>query len=375
MKVGIDSRGANLYAGSGIGTYTQNLVLNLINNRSDTFDLIWTGAKNENFLRDNTKLFNTSGKHGGFYETYYVPNLMKNEKVDLYHIPQNGIGFPFDWDLNVVVTIHDLIPYIMPETVGKGYLNRFLKDMPNILAYSAGILTVSEYSKKDILRFFPSYPADKIYVTPLATNEYFKPIAKDYCTEYLKNNYKLNDPYILYLGGFSTRKNVKELILSFNKIQKDLKVPHKLLLGGSLRDEGLILKDLVYSLGLQDSILFTGFLDDSLLPIFYSGAEAFVYPSTYEGFGLPPLEAMSCKTPVITSNLTSIPEVTGDNAILINPFDKDQLSQSLLDLLNNEYLKDELGEKGYKRSLHFSWKQTASNTLDAYNDILNSIYL
>ena len=223
MKIGIDSRGVNLYSGSGIGTYTKNLIINMINNNTkDTFNLIWTGKKNAKFIRDNTKLFYTSGRYGGFYETYFTPNLMKKEDIDLFHIPQNGIGYPFNWDLDVVVTIHDLIPYTMPETVGRGYLNRFLKDMPNIIESAKGILTVSEYSKRDILRFFPNISPDKIYVTPLATNENFKPIPKDVCKNYISKNLKINDPYILYLGGFSARKNVKELILSFGKIIKDL---------------------------------------------------------------------------------------------------------------------------------------------------------
>ena len=374
MKIGIDSRGINLYAGSGIGTYAKNLIINMINSdTTDTFDLIWTGKKNPDFIKENTKLFYTSGRYGGFYETYFTPNLLEKENIDLFHIPQNGIGYPFNWDLNVVVTIHDLIPYTMPETVGKGYLTRFLKDMPNIVDSAKGIITVSEYSKKDILRFFPNVSPDKVYVTPLAANESFKPIPKDICKKYISQNLKINDPYILYLGGFSSRKNVKELILAFGKILKDLKTPHKLLLGGSIRDEGSILKDLVLSEGLQEHVLFTGYLEDSMLPILYSGAEAFVYPSLYEGFGLPPLEAMSCKTPVITSNLTSIPEVTKDTAILIDPFNKDELSWNLLKLLNDDAKKEELSEKGYKRSLQFSWRQTAQNTLKAYDDILTSL--
>ena len=281
------------------------------------------------------------------------------------------MDFPFNWDLNVVVTIHDLIPYIMPETVGIGYLNRFLKEMPAIIDSAKGIITVSEYSKKDILRFFPSFPADRIFVTPLATNTNFKPISKDYCKSYMKTNLKIDDPYILYIGGFSPRKNVRELILSFASIEKDLKVPHKLLITGSLNYEGQYLKELVLSMGLENKVIFTGYLDDALLPILYSGSEAFVYPSLYEGFGLPPLEAMSCKTPVITSNLTSIPEVTADAAILIDPFNKDQLKEALLKVLNSSSIKEELSEKGYKKSLEFSWSHTAEKTLSAYKSILS----
>jgi len=373
MKLGIDSRGINLYSGSGIGTYTKNLVLNLIKNKSENFfELIWTGSELKEFNRPNTELIHTSGRYGGFYENNYIPTMMEEKKVDLYHLPQNGIGFPFNWNLNVIVTIHDLIPYIMPETVGMGYLNRFLKEIPRIMESAKGIITVSEYSKKDILRFFPSFPADKIFVTPLATNINLRPISKDYCKGYMKTNLKVEDPYILYIGGFSLRKNVRELILSFSSIEKDLKLPHKLLITGSLKDEGKCLKELVHSMGLENKVIFTGYLDDSLLPILYSGAEAFVYPSLYEGFGLPPLEAMSCKTPVITSNLTSIPEVTADAAILIDPFNKDELKEALLKVLNNSSIKEELSEKGYKKSLDFSWEKTADRTLNAYKSTLGN---
>lgn len=373
MKLGIDSRSINLHSGSGIGTYTRNLVLNLINdNINDDFNLIWTGEDIDDFKKDNTELIHTSGRHTLFYERTYVPNLMKNIQADLFHIPQNGIGFPFDYDLKTVVTIHDLIPYIMPETVGTGYLNRFLKDMPRIIESSTGILTVSEYSKKDILRFFPSYPEDKIFVTPLAANNNFKPLNKDYCSKYLKSNYKIDFPYILYLGGFSKRKNVKDLILAFSSIYNDLYKPIKLIILGSLKDEGLALKEMVSSLGLNNKIIFVGYVPDEILPIFYNGSTAFIYPSLYEGFGLPPLEAMKCGVPVITSNLTSIPEVTLDSALLINPNARNELKDSLIKLINSPSLQEELSYKSYIRSKNFSWNNTAAMTMKAYKQILNA---
>lgn len=374
MNILIDSRSVNLHSGTGIGTYTNNLVLNLINSyNDDKFNLIWTGPINNNFKKRNTRISCISGKYLGFYDDYYIPNLMLTENIDLYHIPQNGIGFPFKPSSNVVITIHDLIPYVMPETVGSGYLNRFLKDMPYIISSSKGIITVSEYSKSDILRFFPNYPKENIYVTPLAASTNFKPLPKEKCRAFIKSKYKINEPFILYVGGFSTRKNVRNLILSFHKIAKDLKKTYKLLLVGSIKDCGKELIDLVYSIGAHNSILFTGFLEENLLPIFYNAAEAFVYPTLYEGFGLPPLEAMSCKTPVITSNITSIPEVAKDGAILIDPHNIDDLSASLLKLLNNEDLKEELMEYGYKKSLQFSWRRTAASTFEAYKKIIESI--
>ena len=372
MNISIDARGINLYNGTGIGTYTENLIKELLNIDSENdFSLFWTGKNYEQYKRDNCKIVFTSSRYGGFYENYYFPTFLKNNKIDLHHIPQNGIGLCDNYSTNCVVTIHDLIPYVLPETTGRGYLERFLKNMPSVIDKAKGILTVSEYSKKDILKFFNHIPEDKIYVTPLAANSNFMPLNKSICRSHIQEKYNFTEPYILYIGGFSSRKNVKDLILSFDKIYKDLNNPHVLLLAGLIKDEGKKLLEFSKSLASTDNIIFTGFVENELLPTLYNGAEAFVYPSLYEGFGLPPLEAMSCKTPVITSNVTSIPEVTGDACILTDPLSRTELENSLVTLLNDDDLKSNLSKKGYERSLQFSWKNTAIKTLEAYKKINN----
>ncbi|MGL5378688.1 glycosyltransferase family 4 protein [Clostridium sp.] len=374
MKISIDARGINLYRGTGIGTYTENVVRELLNiDKKNNYTLFWTGENYSNYKTQNSKIVFSSRKHGSFYENFYFPNYTLNNNIDLHHIPQNGIGLNSNYSTNCIVTLHDLIPYVLPQTTGKGYLANFLKNMPTIIESAKGIITVSEYSKQDILKFFNGFPADKIFVTPLAANSSFKPLDKVFCKNFVKDTFKIDKPYILYIGGFSSRKNVRELILAFKKINKDLTIPHVLLLGGAVKDEGQKLVQLVRELNMEDLVFFTGYLNDDILPILYNGAEAFVYPSLYEGFGLPPLEAMSCKTPVITSNLTSIPEVTGDNAILIDPFNNDELCESIVSLLNNQEYKDKLSNRGYEKSLEFSWNKTAEKTLNAYKNVINSI--
>lgn len=374
MNFSIDARGINLYKGSGIGTYTENLVKELLNlDKEDNYTIFWAGENYWEYKRKNSNIIVTSKKHGVFYENYYYPSFIKDHNIDLHHIPQNGIGLNDDYSVSSVVTVHDLIPYLMPETVGRGYLERFLKDMPYIINKAKGILTVSEYSKKDILRFFPKFPKDNIFVTPLAANKNFKPLDKNLCMDYLSEKYRIDFPFILYIGGFSQRKNVKELIIAFNKISKSLTKNYKLVLCGAVKDEGEKLREFTKELLIDDKVIFTGFVPDKDLPIFYNGCDLFVYPSLYEGFGLPPLEAMSCKTAVITSNLTSIPEVTGNSAILINPFNKDELQDSMYSLLSSKNDLVELGEKGYKNSLEFTWRKTAELTLDAYKTILKNI--
>ena len=128
----------------------------------------------------------TSKRHQRFFEDHYFPENIAKENIDIYHMPQNGIGFSENIPCKKIVTIHDLIPYVMPETVGKGYLLKFLKEMPLIIEGSNGIITVSQFSKQDILKFFP-IDASKIFVTPLAADKKYTPLDKNYCKTFLKD--------------------------------------------------------------------------------------------------------------------------------------------------------------------------------------------
>ena len=369
MKIAIDARAATWYHGTGIGTYTENVLANLLNiDKTNDYLLYWSGNNYSYFKKNNCKIVMTSKKHQRFFQNHYFPKNLNSENIDLYHVPQNGIGLIPDINCPKVVTIHDLIPYIMPETVGKGYLMKFLKEMPHIIENSNGIITVSEFSKRDILRFFPIDP-NKIHVTPLAANSKFKPLDKQVCKNLIKEKYNISSDFLLYMGGFSDRKNVHSLIEAFSKLYKNIDEDISLVLLGSYRDSSQKLVNLVNSLGMEDHIIFAGFIPEDDVPVFYNASIGFVYPSFYEGFGLPPLEAMHCGTPVITSNLTSIPEVVGDSGILINPYNINELIDAMGNLVTNRSLQDELSLKGLNKSKEFSWESTAINTLKAYESI------
>ncbi len=371
MKIGIDARGVNWYKGTGIGTYTDKILKYMIKtHRENLYHMYWSGGNYEYFKSDNSKILMTSQKYHKFFEQYYFPNNLNDESIDIYHIPQNGIGLSQNIRCKKVVTIHDLIPYILPETVGKGYLLKFLKEMPKIMEFSDGIITVSECSKKDILKFFPM-DESKVFVTPLAADKKYKPLDKSDCQKFISKNYNVNKPFILYIGGFSPRKNVKSVLIAFSKIHKNLPERYNLVVVGANKDDIHILKDLSSDLNIRSSVKFTGFVPEDHLPIFYNASNVFVYPSLYEGFGLPPLEAMSCGTAVITSNITSIPEVVGNGGILIDPFDTKSLSNSLESLLNDKKLLQELKIRGLKQASKFSWEKTSEKTLDAYKKILS----
>ncbi|MBU3157409.1 glycosyltransferase family 4 protein [Clostridium estertheticum] len=372
MKIAIDARGINLYNGTGIGTYTENVLKNLINIDSvNNYHIFWSGNNFESIKKDNCKIIMTSKKHQRFFEDYYFPENISKENIDIYHMPQNGIGFSQAISCKKVVTIHDLIPYVMPETVGRGYLLKFLKEMPIIIGNSDGIITVSEFSKRDILKYFP-IDESKIFVTPLAADAKYTPLDKLHCKNFLEKAYNLNNPFLLYVGGFSERKNVASAITAFSKVYKDLSENYNLVIVGDYRDSGQKLMKLTNELNMLSHVIFAGFVPEEHLPLFYNSCDAIIYPSFYEGFGLPPLEAMNCGTPVIASNLTSIPEVVGDTGILINPYDIEGIALAIGTLLSSEKLRSELSAKALLRAKQFSWQNTAGRTLKVYESVYNS---
>ena len=173
-------------------------------------------------------------------------------------MPQNGIGFSEEISCKKIITIHDLIPYVMPETVGKGYLLKFLKEMPLIIEGSDGIITVSEFSKRDILKFFP-IDENKIFVTPLAADKKYTPLDKLLCKNFLKDVYNLTDPFILYLGGFSERKNVASVLTAFSKVYKDLNKKYNLVIVGGYKDSSQKLVKLTNELKIDISCYFYWF--------------------------------------------------------------------------------------------------------------------
>ncbi|KMT22834.1 glycosyltransferase family 4 protein [Clostridium cylindrosporum] len=373
MKIAIDARGANWYKGTGIGTYTNQVLNYLLNNDSlNQYHLYWAGPNYRNIYKDNVTINMSSKRHHRFFEDYFIPQNLKNNDVDIYHVPQNGIGLSKKTSCLSISTIHDLIPYVMPETVGRGYLKKFIAQMPSIIQASDNIITVSEFSKNDIIKIF-DVPEEKIKVTHLAADHIFSPLDKEETKKSIYEKYGITEDFILYLGGFSSRKNVKSILVAFSKIYKNLSKDYKVVILGPSRDEHEKLTNLAETLSIKDKVQFTGFVPHEDLPLFYNAASLFVYPSLYEGFGLPPLEAMSCKCPVITSDISAIPEVVGDGALLINPYDIDDLKDSMEKVLEDSSTRENIILKGYERSKLFSWEITAKKTLQVYKDLYKTI--
>ena len=371
MNIGIDGRAAYWYRGTGIGTYTYQLLkgLNEIDNFNDYSILSPINSQDIISYKSNFKLLNIAeNPKAEFWDSVSTLSQNSFRLPELYHVPQNGVGLPLNISSKKIITLHDIIPIRMPETVGEKYLRIFEEEMSSIVNSCDGIITVSNFSKKDISKEF-NYPMDKIFVTHLAAEEIYQPMNKDYCKKILKEVYSIDTPFILYVGGFSPRKNILGLIEAYSRLVSKKGKEIKLIIVGKKGKSFELYKEKARKLSLSDSVLFPGFIPLEHMPIFYNSALFLVYPSYYEGFGLPPLEAMACGTPVIASNTTSIPEVLDDSAVLINPYDIEALGESIYKLTEDKAFRDSLIQMGLERASSFSWNKTAINTLEAYNNI------
>jgi glycosyltransferase involved in cell wall biosynthesis len=374
MKIGIDGRAAKWYRGTGIGTYTYQLI-NSLNDTDKYNDYLLFMPESCDCNIQFGKNFNvkniSENSTGEFWDEVNIPNILQDCDIEIYHVPQNGVGLPKDKRCPMVITLHDVIPYKMPETVGPTYLKIFQEQMPDIISKCDGIITVSQYSKEDIVKTF-NFPKEKIFVTYLAPEEIYKPLDKNISKALIKDFYSIDGDYILYVGGFSPRKNILGLIEAFSKLVTSYKSDIKLVIAGKKGKSYNLYRNRAEELHVEDKVIFPGFISLEHLPHLYSASSLFVYPSFYEGFGLPPVEAMACGVPVIASNMTSIPEIVGDSAILINPNDIEDLYNSMLKVLQDNKLSESLILKGFMRSSELSWKETARQTAIAYNKIINS---
>lgn len=371
MKIGIDGRAAEWYRGTGIGTYTYQLISNL--NKIDSLnDYLLFSPDNLN-IKDLNKNFTLKkidkNTNENFWENIRIPNILTNTNIDLYHIPQNGVGLSSNISCKKTITLHDIIPLRMPETVSDRYLKIFNEEMPQIIENCDGIITVSEFSKEDISKEF-NYPKEKIFVTPLAAEEIYKPLGKSNCQNILRKKYNIDKNFVLYVGGFSPRKNILGLIEAFSLLPTSLKDNIYLVITGNKGISYERYLNRARELNIEDKVIFTGFIPLEDLPIFYNACETLVYPSFYEGFGLPPLEAMACGVPVIASNRTSLPEVCKDSALLINPSDVQEISDKITRVLSDSFLKLSMVNQSLRTSKTFSFEKTAIQTLAAYETIV-----
>jgi glycosyltransferase involved in cell wall biosynthesis len=375
MNLGIDGRVITWHIGSGLATYTNNLLTNL-NLLQDLKNIIlfypYKDRTDYYNIKDIPRNLLVGERRLDFWRNVYDLKWDANFPIDLFHNTVNGIGLPRSLKGVKVITLHDLIPYIMPETVDRPHLDYTLKHTPYILENVSHIITVSQYSKSDIQRYF-GIDDDKITVTHLAADPIFMPMDRDNAKRVISNKYGVDKKYVLYLGGFSKRKNIERLIKAFRKVIIEKKEVINLLILGEHSRSFKALWKLTDELELCDYVKFLNFVPTADLPYFYNGAEVFAYPSLYEGFGLPPLEAMQCGTPVITSNVSSIPEIVGDACLLADPYSVDSISELMFTLLTDRDEWQKFSLLGIEKAKEYSWQKTAVETYRVYEKCMKNV--
>jgi len=296
-------------------------------------------------------------------EAYRLSRLIKRQG-DIVHLPnQNFARYALFLENPFIVTVHDLVRNYFgftKETLSERIL---LKLDIRYIKRASHIIAVSQNTRNDLITYL-KIPDNKISVIYNGIDHsLFKPY----------NVKPLDEPYILYVGSERPRKNLDRLFEAFAKLKKEFPELKLVKVGVSGRSEKYrknTIKKLA-SLGITEDVIFIDHVSELELAYYYSSAQLLAYPSLYEGFGLPPLEAMTCGCPVVTSNTSSLPEVVGEAGIMVDPHDTDSLAQAMRQVLTDSELRDNMIRKGLEQSKRFSWEKTAEQTLEVYNKLEN----
>lgn len=302
-----------------------------------------------------------------FWDMVHLGRIASNDNIDVFWGPSFSV--PVTVKCPSIVTIHDLSYEYLPKAFTPA-MRLWTKVIPKIAAKKASrVLTLSENSKKDIINFMKVDP-ERIDVVPLACSANFQyfPERKGQFQKILRRH-GINSPYILTVSQISPRKNLEVLIKAFGLLKKDPNFLHKLVIVGNNAWMYESVYETVRKEGLIGEVIFIGYIQDSELVAFYNTADLFAFPSLYEGFGLPVLEAMSCGLPVICSNTSSLPEVVGNAGILVPPGDINAFSTAISDLLENPILTNELRTRGLQKAKEYSWEATARQLLGIFSSL------
>lgn len=300
------------------------------------------------------------------------PSLAQRLGLDVIHDPTGITPFLFGAGrARMVVTLHDVFPWSSPGMSTPLDTLIYRHWLPRVLTPGRQtIITDSALSRRDIQQHLHIQPA-RIHVIPLGIAPHFCP-ATPAAVAQVRQRFGLAERYLLFVGAFNPRKNLPRCLEAFARLRDAFPEVQFVLAGPRAAPEGP-LSALIQQLNLAERLVFTGPVPDAQLPALYTGAAALVFPSLYEGFGLPPLEAMACGTPAITSPLASLPEVAGDATLTVNPHDVAAMAEAMHNLLRNPALARELRQRGLNRAAQFTWQHTAQATLEVYETLSTSI--
>ncbi len=372
MRVAIDIRRAGDF---GIGTYIRNIVNQLaLQDRANHYLLIGRRRHLEELsaLPENFEWLDYHAEAGSFRTHFHLPWVLKRRGVDLLHMP--WFYAPAVVPCRLVITVHDLTDLLSPRVVDSPVVRAGrLFFARRALAQASRVLAVSHSSKRELARVF-NVPELKIEVIYNALDERFQkeplPADADRILERLAVNY----PYVLYAGNIKPQKNLARLIEAFAVAKSELRdhpefAQLKLLLIGDELTKHPDLRRAVVRTRVREDVRFLGFVPYPVLRVFYAHARAFLFPSLYEGFGLPPLEAMAHGTPVLTSNVSSLPEVFGQAALLVNPENVFEIARGIRQILTEGVLREALVRRGHELVERFSWERSARQVHQVYESV------
>lgn len=363
---------------TGVGWYTDNLIRRIKNfaNSDDSYyllgmDYYGRSGRLKEYTDDNVKLKVNGIMHYGIYRRLWklLPFLHYGSffgvSADVWHfvnfvVPPRVKG-------RIINTVYDMVYKTYPETMEKANYDKLDKNLKDSCSRADAIITISENSKNEIIGYL-NIPGDKIHiVTPGVDLSVYRPMSPDeYRPAAVK--YGLPDNYLLYLGTIEPRKNITSIVQAFEQFAARDSEGYKLVIAGRKGWMFNEVFELVKKLGIEHKVIFPGYIPEEDKPYIYTGAAAFVFPSLYEGFGMPPLEAMACGVPVITSNTSSLPEVVGDSGILADPHDIDAISRAMHDLTSKPEYRKELAERSILRASIFSWDDSVMKLIDVYRN-------
>ncbi|MBZ5591916.1 MAG: glycosyltransferase family 4 protein [Acidobacteriia bacterium] len=292
---------------------------------------------------------------------------LRRDRPELLHVQYTA---PLGCPVPVVVSVHDVSFLEHPDYFPFHRAMQLRLTVQHTIRKAARILTGSEFSRDSIARAYHLDP-DRIAVVPNAAADCFHPVRRDTALAQVRERFGIAAPFVLSVGDLQPRKNHVGLIEAFGRlVQAHPHLPHQLILAGKETWFGRRVHEAAEDSGVADRIRFLGFVSDDDLLHLYNACELFCFPSFYEGFGLPVLEAMACGAAVACSNTSAVPEVADGAALLFNPYNADEITRAMLDLILHAELRSRMCRLGLQRATHFSWQKTAQETLDVYYDVL-----
>lgn len=369
MKIGIEAERANLPNPTGVERYAAELIKNFARMDSENEYVLYFRTPPQQWFYDLPKNFSIKVMpFPKFWTQIRISWEMLLHPVDVLFIPASAL--PFYHPKKSVATVHDVAWRMFPGAFTK-IMRRYLEWSTRLAVRSAmKIIAVSEATRQDLKKFYNISP-DKVAVTHLGLNPNFRPMNYEECQVVLDKYGLTYKKYVLFLGTMQPRKNIIRLVDAFQKLKSENHIEEKLAIFGGKGWLWEPILEKITEAGKNGSVKYFNYADEKDLPYLYSGASLLTLPALYEGFGLPPLEAMASGTPVVVSNVSSLPEVVGDAGELIDPNSVDDIARGLLKVLTDLTVREQMIVKGLARSKEFTWEATAKQTLEVFKQLHN----